>query len=127
MSSIKGRDSLVEMDLAKSLWRKGYRYRKNDKKVYGKPDLTFKRLKVAIFVDGDFWHGKDWDEKKFQIKSRREFWWPKIERNIQRDKEVNRELINSGWLVLRFWESDIKKDINSCLKLIESKISERKQ
>lgn len=86
MSAIKSKDTKEEVLLAKALWHKGYRYRKNDKKVFGNPDLTFKKLKIAIFVDGEFFHGHNWEERKTKIKSNRDYWIPKIEKNIQRDK-----------------------------------------
>ena len=69
MRAVKNKGSLIELTLGKALWEKGYRYRKNDKTVFGNPDFTFKKRKVAIFVDGEFWHGKDWDHKKFDHKS----------------------------------------------------------
>ncbi len=89
MRAIRSTNTKMEVVLAKTLWSRGYRYRKNDKKVFGKPDLTFKRYKLAIFVDGEFFHGKDWKTAKFIIKSRRDFWWKKIEGNIERTIIIN--------------------------------------
>ncbi len=89
MQAIKSKGSKIESMLAKALWSRGYRYRKNDKTVYGKPDFTFRKQKIAIFLDSEFWHGKDWEQRKFDIKSNQEFWYKKIQRNIERDKEVN--------------------------------------
>ena len=103
MQAIKSSGSKIESRLAKTLFAKGYRYRKNDKTVYGHPDLTFKKWKIAIFVDGEFWHGKDWEIHKYDHKTNKEFWYNKIERNIERDREVNEKLIKEGWVVLRFW------------------------
>lgn len=119
MKAIKNKDTKCEVLLAKSLWQRGHRYRKNDKTVFGKPDLTFKKYKLAIFVDSEFFHGKNWEASKYRIKSNREFWWPKIERNIQRDQEVNQFLLEEGWIVLRFWSSDIKNKLSECVKTIE--------
>ena len=92
MSCIKGKDTKIEVRLATTLHRIGLRYRKNDKSVPGKPDICFKKKKVAIFVDGEFWHGHNWEERKKKLKTNREFWINKIERNMQRDQEVNTKL-----------------------------------
>ncbi len=122
MQAVKSYGSKIEVALAKALYAKGYRYRKNDKTVFGKPDLTFKKYKIAIFVDSEFWHGKDWEIRKYDHKTNQEFWFNKIERNIQRDKEVEIELKNQGWRVLRFWGKQIQKDLSSCVKKIEDEI-----
>ncbi|HEY8559458.1 MAG TPA: very short patch repair endonuclease [Pyrinomonadaceae bacterium] len=122
MQAIKSTGSKIETILAKALWSKGFRYRKNDKTVTGKPDFTFKRLKIAIFVDGEFFHGKDWEIRKHDLKSNHEFWFAKIERNMKRDQEVNEKLISQGWTVLRFWGRDIKKNLENCLSVIEQEI-----
>ncbi|MDD3309518.1 MAG: DNA mismatch endonuclease Vsr [Dysgonamonadaceae bacterium] len=126
MQAIKSSGSKIESRLAKTLFAKGYRYRKNDKTVYGHPDLTFKKWKIAIFVDGEFWHGKDWEIHKYDHKTNKEFWYNKIERNIERDREVNEKLIKEGWIVLRFWGNDINENILLCLTQIENCIKERK-
>jgi DNA mismatch endonuclease Vsr len=94
--------------------------------VFGKPDLTFKKLKIAIFVDSEFWHGKDWVKQKQRINTNRAFWWAKIERNIQRDRIVKRQLIKSGWKVLRFWGNDIQKKLPNCIYKIEQALEERR-
>lgn len=120
MRAIKATGTRDEVRLAKALWSLGFRYRKNNKKVFGKPDLTFKKYKLAIFVDSEFFHGKDWETEKFRIKSNTEFWHKKIERNIQRDKEVNIYLIQNGWTVLRFWSKDVKKNLDDCTNKIIS-------
>ncbi len=122
MQAIKSRGTKDEVLLAKALWSRGYRYRKNDKTVIGKPDFTFKRLKLAIFVDSEYFHGKDWETEKHRIKTNREFWWAKIESNIRRDELVNRELKNSGWTVLRFWSKEIRTEIETCITKIEEKL-----
>ena len=127
MQAVKSKGSKIETALAKKLWSLGYRYRKNDKTVYGKPDLTMKRYKIAIFVDGEFWHGKDWEKHKEDHKTNQEFWFNKIERNIQRDKEVNEFLLNSGWKILRFWGKEIKTDLANCVLKIEETINETKK
>lgn len=96
MQAVKSTGSKIETLLAKALWAAGYRYRKNDKNVYGKPDLTLKKYKIAIFADSEFWHGKNWKSRKYDHKSNIEFWTAKIERNIERDKEVNSYLKKAG-------------------------------
>ena len=126
MQAVKSKNSRIELILGKALWNRGWRYRKNDKSVFGKPDFTFKKLKIAVFCDSEFWHGKDWERRKHDHKSNQDFWIPKIERNIQRDIEVNEELKRQGWRVLRFWGVDIEKDLLSCLLKIEDTIKQEK-
>ncbi|MCF2218196.1 very short patch repair endonuclease [Chryseobacterium sp. PS-8] len=126
MRAIKATGTKDEVRLAKALWSLGYRYRKNNKTIFGKPDLTFKKYKLAIFVDSEFFHGKDWETEKHRIKSNTEFWHKKIERNIQRDKEVNSYLIQNGWTVLRFWSKDVKKYLDECIQKIVSIIDSNK-
>lgn len=125
MRAIKSTGTTDEMRLAKALWHLGYRYRKNNKTVFGKPDLTFKKYKIAIFVDSEFFHGKDWETQKHHIKSNTEFWHKKIERNIQRDIEVNNYLEVQGWKVMRFWSKEVKKDLDSCINVIQNEILQR--
>lgn len=127
MQAVKSKDSKIETLLSKALWAKGYRYRKNDKTVFGKPDLTFKKFKIAIFVDGEFWHGKDWEIRKNDHKSNQEFWLKKIDRNMLRDKEVNERLLKEKWKVLRFWGKEIEKNLQYCLTKIEETINETKR
>lgn len=115
MSKIKGKNTKPELQFRKALWKKGVRYRVDSKKLPGKPDVSIKKYKLAIFIDGEFWHGYNWDERKKTIKSNRRFWVPKIERNMQRDAEVNLQLKEMGYTVFRFWEHEIKKDLEKCL------------
>ena len=122
MRAIKATETKDEVRLAKALWHLGYRYRKNDKSVFGKPDLTFKNHKVAIFVDSEFFHGKDWETQKLRIQSNQEFWHKKIGRNIERDKEVNEYLTNNGWTILRFWSKEVKNNLWECINRITSEI-----
>jgi len=119
MQAVKNKNSRIELILGKALWNRGWRYRKNDKTIFGKPDFTFKSKKVAIFCDSEFWHGKDWEVKKFDHKSNQDFWIPKIERNIERDKEVTNELEKQGWKVLRFWGKEIQQNLSNCVLEIE--------
>lgn len=119
MRRIKSEETSIEIKLRKALWAKGYRYRKNCKKVFGKPDICFIGKKIAIFCDSEFWHGKYYLEGKYTPKTNTEFWISKLERNIQRDKEVNESLNHAGWTVLRFWQKDIEKNIDDCISKIE--------
>lgn len=124
MKAVKSRGSNIETTLQKSLWHRGYRYIKNDPKVYGKPDVCFRGLKVAIFCDSAFWHGKDWREDS--IKSNKEYWNEKIKRNIARDKKVNLQLKNNGWIVIRFWENDLTKNLSNCVENVIKVVEMRK-
>ena len=122
MQQVKSKDTKIEVMLRKELWSRGLRYQKNSKKVFGKPDIVFIGKKVAVFCDSEFWHGYDWENKKNEIKSRREFWIPKIERNMQRDVEVTTRLTQEGWTVLRFWGNEINHDLKSCADIIETAV-----
>ncbi|MBR3354512.1 MAG: very short patch repair endonuclease [Oscillospiraceae bacterium] len=119
MQHVKNKDSDIEMLLRRELWKRGLRYRKNVKSVYGHPDIAFIGKKIAVFCDSEFWHGFDWENRKNDIKSRREFWIPKIERNMQRDEEVTTKLESEGWTVVRFWGKEIKKNVQYCADEIE--------
>lgn len=125
MQAIKSKATKDEVILAKTLWNLGYRYRKNDKTVFGKPDLTFKQHKLAIFVDSEYFHGKDWVIEKYRIKTNRDFWWKKIEGNIKRDQQVNDQLVNTGWTVLRFWSNEIRKNLRYCVNIIEENLKQK--
>ena len=125
MKAIKNKDTSIELMLRKELWHRGLRYRKNYTKIIGKPDIVFISKKVAVFCDSEFWHGFDWENRKNDIKSNRDFWIPKIERNIQRDKEVTQTLTDDGWIVLRFWGRDIKKKLSECADIIEKAVKTR--
>lgn len=125
MQAVKSKNSDIEVMLRNELWSRGIRYRKNVKSVFGKPDIAFIGKKVAVFCDSEFWHGYNWDVAKNEIKSRREFWIPKIERNIERDKEVTLTLTEQGWIVLRFWGKEIKKDCVHCADAIEDALRGR--
>lgn len=122
MQQIKNRDSEIERLLRSELWERGLRYRKNVKTVYGKPDIAFLRKKIAVFCDSEFWHGYDWENRKHDFKSNKDFWIPKIERNMKRDLEVTTRLQNEGWTVLRFWGNQIRKETKQCADLIEKEL-----
>ena len=125
MSRIRNKNSLIERKLREELWKRGLRYRKNVNSVFGKPDIVFIGKKIAIFVDSEFWHGYDWENKQKEIKSHRDFWIKKIERNIQRDEEVSLHLKSEGWKVLRFWGNEIKKKLSECVDTIEKVYMEK--
>ena len=127
MQAVHNKDSKIETTLRKELWSRGIRYRKNVKTVYGHPDIAFIGRKVAVFCDSEFWHGYDWENRKNDIHTRREFWLPKIERNMTRDIEVTVKLRNEGWTVLRFWGKEIKKDVVACADIIEKALEDRNE
>lgn len=118
MSAIRGRDTSIEIMLRKELWHMGLRYRKNYGKLPGKPDIAFPGKKVAVFCDSRFWHGYDWENRKDSIGTNREYWIPKIERNIERDAEVNAELEALGYTVIRFWDFEIKENPRKCAETV---------
>jgi DNA mismatch endonuclease (patch repair protein) len=126
MSHIRSSDTKPEVFFRKALWKWGVRYRKNVKKLFGKPDIAIEKYKLAVFIDGDFWHGSDWKDRHFSsqeemLASYSEYWQKKIRRNIERDKEVNSYYQTNGWTILRFGTADIKKDLNSCIiKTVET-------
>ncbi len=126
MRAIKSKGTKIEELLGKALWYKGFRYRKNNKNVFGSPDFTFKKYKLAIFCDSEYFHGKDWEIQKSRIKTNTEFWIKKIEGNIERDKIVNETLLKNGWQVIRFWGEEIKKNLDLCVLKIEIAINDRK-
>lgn len=116
MSHIRSADTKPEVMLRKALWKRGWRYRKNYAALPGKPDIVLTRQKIAVFVDGDFWHAHGHqDNPGEQVASNQVYWQKKLARNVERDREVNDELTEAGWLVLRFWESEIKKDLQACI------------
>lgn len=129
MSHIKSKDTGIEVRLRKALWNKGYRYRKNYKKLPGKPDIVLTKYKIAIFCDSEFFHGKDWNEVLLpQIKrgNNSEYWEKKIRRNIERDEIVNKQLQFMGWTVIRFWGKEIERNIDECVQVVEEQIFEQK-
>ncbi len=117
MQHIRSKDTKAEVILRKSLWRKGIRYRKNYKGLPGKPDIAITKYRIAVFVDGDFWHARGHEGNPGeQIQTNSAFWSKKLKRNVERDQDVNQALLEMGWLVLRYWDSGVKKDVNACVK-----------
>ena len=118
MSKIRSNNTALELALRKKLWGSGFRFSRKPGVLPGRPDIVLKKQKIAIFIDGEFWHGYKWEDKKKKIKANRKYWLPKIERNILRDKKANKELRKNGWKVIRFWEHQLKRDTAKCLKKI---------
>jgi DNA mismatch endonuclease (patch repair protein) len=109
---VKSANTRAETTLRRCLRKGGLRFRINDTSIPGKPDLTFPRFKVAVFCDGDFWHGRDWPRLRKQLMNRANcaYWIAKIKANRTRDRAVNHLLSKMGWIVIRIWETDILSD-----------------
>lgn len=124
MANVKLKGGADEEALAKALWHKGYRYWRNYKKLPGSPDIALQKHHVAIFIDGEFWHGYDWENRKIKLKRNRDYWIAKIEENIARDERVNQQLQGMGWSVIHFWSKEVKKDLDNCILRVEELISD---
>lgn len=122
MSKVKLKGGRAETLLAKALWHKGYRYRKNDKKLPGSPDIVVLKYRIAVFVDGEFWHGKDWETRNTRLKRNREYWIEKIQENMARDLRNDKLLTQLGWTPIHFWEKEVMKNLPSCISEIEETI-----
>lgn len=124
MSKVHSKDTNIELRLRKALWRRGYRYRKNYRELPGTPDIVLTKYQIAIFCDSEFWHGKDWQVLKPKLLKGHnpDFWVKKIDRNRQRDNEVNKKLLFMGWTVIRFWGKDILDNVDECIKVIEETV-----
>jgi len=125
MRSVRSRDTGPELLFRKALWKKGIRYRLCARDMPGKPDIVVPSLRLAIFIDGDFWHGGQWSrrnlsslEDQFTQTGSRDYWIGKIRRNMDRDCGSTSILLSQGWRVLRFWESEIKKNLENCLATV---------
>lgn len=124
MSSIKSENTRPEIKLRKTLWKRQLRYQIHDKSLPGKPDIVFTKVRLAVFVDGDFWHGNNWKIRGLgsfdeELKTYSPYWQNKLLQNVERDKKVDSMLKKSGWTVCRIWESDIKKDVQECANRVE--------
>ena len=124
MSAIPSKDTEPELILRRALWHKKLRYRVNYKKLPGKPDVVFTKYRIAVFCDGDFWHGHNWAIRGLgsleeELAGYSDFWRKKIEHNIARDAEVNSLLAEQGWIVIRLWESEIRSNLDDCVQTIE--------
>ena len=118
MSKVRLKNGKAEAILAKRLWHEGYRYKRNYKKLPGSPDITLTKYRVAVFVDGEFWHGENWEKRKVRLKHNREYWIEKIEENMARDKRVDGQLQEMGWITIHFWEKQVLKHTDECLKAV---------
>lgn len=124
MKALSHKKSKVESILAKSLWHKGYRYRLNYKDLPGTPDIALTKYKIAIFVDGEFWHGKDFEKTKEKLKNNKDYWIEKIEENIQRDIRNDKLLRQMEWIPIHFWSEDVIKYTSYCVDEIEQYITQ---
>ena len=120
-------DTVPELRLRRALHRAGLRYRKNVKTLPGNPDIVFSRVRVAVFCDGDFWHGREWERRSRRIATgtNAAYWVRKIERNMERDQERQRMLGAMGWKVLRFWETEILNRTDEIVQEIAEQVSAR--
>lgn len=127
MQNIKASNTKIEVLLRKALWKNGYRYRKNYKKLPGKPDIVLPKYKIAVFCDSEFFHGKDWEvlKPRLEMGNNSKFWIDKISKNRERDDQINKQLLFMGWTVVRFWGNDIKKRTEECVKVIEEIVFEQ--
>lgn len=124
MARIKATENSVEILLRKEIWRRGYRYRKNVKSVFGTPDVVFKAKKIAVFCDSKFWHGKEYLETGKLPATNTEFWKNKLLKNIARDRLVNKTLKKEGWIIIRLYDKDIRKSLKKCADKIERYLKE---
>jgi DNA mismatch endonuclease (patch repair protein) len=122
MAHVSLKNGKAETILAKRLWHSGIRYRKNYKGLPGSPDIAITKSRIAVFVDGEFWHGQNWEVRKVRLKANREYWIEKIEENMARDRRNNSSLSEMGWKVIRFWEKEVLKDPDSCVQEVLSLI-----
>jgi DNA mismatch endonuclease (patch repair protein) len=125
----RSRNTEAEMLLRRELWRLGFRFRLHDPTLTGKPDLVFRRARVVIFCDGDFWHGRHWKKRRDRLArgANAAYWIPKIETNINRDRRITRTLQEEGWCVIRVWETDVLRDVSAVIAPICSKIVMRQR
>ena len=126
MANVSLKGGKAETILAKALWHRGYRYRKNYRKIPGSPDIAFTKYKIAVFIDGEFWHGFDWESRKEKLNQNRDYWIAKIEENMARDMKIARQLDELGWQMIRFWEKEvltnIEECVNRCMVLLNNKV-----
>ena len=134
MRLVRSKDTTPEKVLRKALWSEGFRFRLHYKRLAGKPDIVFPSAQVAVFVDGDFWHGNQWRlrglsslEKQFEGSDNAPYWVRKIQGNVIRDSAATTKLEGEGWHVIRLWESELKKDLEACVKRVSETVSERKR
>ena len=124
MQAIRSKDTKPEVLLRKELWHRGYRYRKNYKELPGSPDIYLSKYKLCIFIDSEFFHGKEYEKLVIRLKKgkRPEYWVEKINKNIRRDAENEAELHGRGYRILRFWGNDIIKNLDACVRSVEETV-----
>lgn len=125
MSHVKTKRNSAEVMIAKSLWHRGYRYRLNYKALPGSPDIALTKYRIAIFIDGEFWHGKDFEQRKNKLKNNKDYWIEKIQENIDRDLRNDKLLRQMDWYPIHFWSNDVIKYCNQCIDEIIYTIEER--
>lgn len=116
MSHVKTKRNSAEIMIAKSLWHRGYRYRLNYKALPGSPDIALAKYRIAIFIDGEFWHGKDFEQRKTKLKNNKDYWIEKIQENIDRDLKNDKLLRQIEWYPIHFWSNDVIKYCNQCVE-----------
>lgn len=132
MTAVRSVNTNPELLLRKALWKKNCRYRVNCKEVLGKPDIAIKKYKLAVFVDGDYWHGHNWALRgqaslEEELEHYSPYWKTKIKRNVERDLEITIRLRDEGWIVLRFWGSEVKTDPDTCADIIIKRILNKRK
>ncbi|WP_270469495.1 very short patch repair endonuclease [Faecalibacillus faecis] len=125
MSHVKTKRNSAEVMIAKSLWHRGYRYRLNYKALPGSPDIALTKYRIAIFIDGEFWHGKDFEQRKTKLKNNKDYWIEKIKENIDRDLRNDKLLRQMDWYPIHFWSNDVIKYCNQCIDEIIYTIENR--
>jgi len=132
MRKVASRDTIPEQTFRKAVWKRGYRYRVSPARLIGKPDVVFPSRRVAVFIDGDYWHGHQWRNRKlksleaqFSNSETSSYWIEKIRRNMYRDCRVTSQLLNEGWTVLRFWESEVKSNLEDCIEATINALEDR--
>lgn len=116
MSHVKTKRNSAEVMIANSLWHRGYRYRLNYKALPGSPDIALTKYRIAIFIDGEFWHGKDFEQRKTKLKNNKDYWIEKIQENIDRDLKNDKLLRQMDWYPIHFWSNDVIKYCNQCVE-----------
>jgi DNA mismatch endonuclease, patch repair protein len=128
MGSIRSTNNKTETALRKKLHAMGLRYRKYARGLPGKPDIVFPAQRVVVFVDGDYWHGRilrenGYEALKERVRRNPDYWLEKFQRNVARDDDVKEKLERLGWIVLRFWESDVRKNLEMVAQTIAYRLN----
>ena len=126
MANVKLKHGAEETLIAKTLWHEGFRYWLNYKKIPGSPDIAIRKYHIAVFIDGEFWHGDNWERRKTKLKRNREYWIEKIEENMARDSRVDKELVSLGWTPIHFWAKEVQKHPEICIETIKELIFDQR-